>query len=74
MRQYSVNDLPVGRSIEEIIRLLQAFQHADKFGEVCPARWRPGKATMVPVVGNTKTEEFFNKEHTQTYADNTEKK
>jgi alkyl hydroperoxide reductase subunit AhpC len=32
LRQITVNDLPVGRNVDEIIRLIQAFQHNDKFG------------------------------------------
>jgi alkyl hydroperoxide reductase subunit AhpC len=67
LRQYSVNDLPVGRSVDEVIRLLQAFQHSDKYGEVCPARWKPGKATMIPEVGHSKTEQYWSKEHTAGY-------
>lgn len=37
LRYMSVNDLPVGRNIEEVLRLVQAFQYTDKSGEVCPA-------------------------------------
>jgi len=48
LRQITVNDLPVGRSVDETIRLLQAFAFTDKHGEVCPANWRPGKDTMKP--------------------------
>jgi len=48
LRQITVNDLPVGRSVDETIRLLQAFAFTDKHGEVCPANWRPGKKTMKP--------------------------
>jgi len=48
LRQITVNDLPVGRDVDETLRLLQAFQFTDKHGEVCPAGWRPGKATMKP--------------------------
>jgi len=48
IRQITVNDLPVGRSVDETIRLLQAFAFTDKHGEVCPANWRPGKATFTP--------------------------
>ena len=48
MRQITVNDLPVGRDVDESLRLVQAFQFTDKHGEVCPAGWKPGKATMVP--------------------------
>ncbi|XP_023223106.1 peroxiredoxin 1-like isoform X1 [Centruroides sculpturatus] len=48
LRQITVNDMPVGRSVDETLRLVQAFQHTDKFGEVCPAGWKPGSDTMVP--------------------------
>lgn len=48
LRQITINDLPVGRSIEETLRLVQAFQYTDKYGEVCPANWKPGKKTMKP--------------------------
>lgn len=43
-----MNDLPVGRSVDETIRLVQAFQFTDEHGEVCPAGWTPGKKTMKP--------------------------
>ena len=46
VRQITINDLPVGRSVDEILRLVQAFQFTDKHGEVCPAGWNPGAATM----------------------------
>jgi alkyl hydroperoxide reductase subunit AhpC len=46
IRQMSVNDLPVGRSVDETIRLVQAFQFHDKHGDVCPANWKPGSETM----------------------------
>ncbi|CAK9304960.1 unnamed protein product [Gordionus sp. m RMFG-2023] len=48
LRQISINDLPVGRSVEETLRLLQAIQHADKYGEVCPADWKPGDISITP--------------------------
>jgi peroxiredoxin 1 len=44
----TINDLPVGRDIDEILRLVQAFQFTDEHGEVCPAGWKPGKKTMKP--------------------------
>lgn len=47
LRQKTVNDLPVGRDVDEVIRLIQAFKYTDEHGEVCPAGWRPGKPTMV---------------------------
>jgi len=46
LRQATVNDLPVGRSVDETLRLVQAFQFTDEHGEVCPAGWKPGAATM----------------------------
>lgn len=48
LRQMTVNDLPVGRSVDETLRLVQAFQFTDKHGEVCPAGWKPGSDTMKP--------------------------
>jgi peroxiredoxin 3 len=50
VRQITINDLPVGRSVEETLRLLRAFQFVEKHGEVCPANWNPetNKATIKP--------------------------
>jgi peroxiredoxin (alkyl hydroperoxide reductase subunit C) len=42
LRQITMNDLPVGRSVDETLRLVQAFQYTDVHGEVCPAGWKPG--------------------------------
>ncbi|KAH7886802.1 thioredoxin-like protein [Phlebopus sp. FC_14] len=47
-RQVTINDLPVGRSVDETIRLLKAFQFADKHGEVCPLGWTEGAKTIKP--------------------------
>lgn len=46
LRQITVNDLPVGRNVDEILRLVKAFQFTDEHGEVCPANWHPGDITM----------------------------
>ncbi|KAF9530709.1 2-cysteine peroxiredoxin [Crepidotus variabilis] len=46
LRQMTVNDLPVGRSVEETVRLIQAFQFTDTHGEVCPANWTSGSKTI----------------------------
>ena len=46
LRQITVNDLPVGRSVDETLRLIQAFQFTDEHGEVCPANWKPGSKSM----------------------------
>jgi len=59
LRQITVNDLPVGRDVDETLRLVQAFQHVDKHGEVCPAGWKPGKPTIKPGVKESK--EYFGK-------------
>ncbi|KAJ7319546.1 hypothetical protein JRQ81_019057 [Phrynocephalus forsythii] len=48
LRQITMNDLPVGRSVDETLRLVQAFQYTDKHGEVCPAGWKPGCETIIP--------------------------
>ncbi|KAK9880507.1 hypothetical protein WA026_011746 [Henosepilachna vigintioctopunctata] len=54
LRQITINDLPVGRSVDEVLRLVQAFQFTDEHGEVCPAGWTPGKKTMKPDVVESK--------------------
>ena len=43
-----VNNLPLGRSVEEAIRVLEALQFTEKYGEVCPANWKPGEEGMKP--------------------------
>lgn len=60
LRQMTINDLPVGRSVDETLRLVQAFQFADKNGEVCPANWKPGSDTIVPDVKKSKS--YFDKQ------------
>ncbi|MCE9499706.1 MAG: peroxiredoxin [Leptospira sp.] len=57
IRQATVNDLPVGRNIDEAIRLLKAFQFNEKHGEVCPANWTEGAKTMTP--DTAKSKEYF---------------
>jgi alkyl hydroperoxide reductase subunit AhpC len=46
VRQVTINDMPVGRSVEEALRLIEAFQFTDEHGEVCPADWHKGSDTM----------------------------
>lgn len=41
-----VNNLPLGRSVDEAIRMVDALQHFEKHGEVCPADWKPGAKAM----------------------------
>jgi alkyl hydroperoxide reductase subunit AhpC len=46
IRQIQMNDLSVGRNVEEIIRLIKAFQFADKHKSGCPANWSEGKDSI----------------------------
>jgi alkyl hydroperoxide reductase subunit AhpC len=59
VRHVTINDLPIGRSVDEAIRVLDALQFFEKNGEVCPADWKPGKATIKPGVKESK--EYFAK-------------
>lgn len=46
VRSQIVNDLPLGRSMSEILRLIDALQFTEKHGEVCPANWKKGDKGM----------------------------
>lgn len=46
VRHETINDLPLGRNIDEMLRIVDAWQHVEKFGEVCPANWEDGKEAM----------------------------
>ena len=48
LQSQTVNNLGIGRSIDEILRVIQAAQWVAEHGEVCPANWKPGEATMKP--------------------------
>ena len=41
-----VNDMPLGRNVKEFIRMIDAYTHVQKHGEVCPANWEEGKDAM----------------------------
>ena len=41
VRHISINDVQVGRSVDEVLRLVRAFQYTDIHGEVCPEGWKP---------------------------------
>ncbi len=43
-----VNNLPLGREVDEMLRMVDALQYVEKHGEVCPAEWEPGKEAMKP--------------------------
>ncbi len=42
----SVNDMPLGRNVNEFVRLIDAYTHVQQKGEVCPANWEEGKDAM----------------------------
>lgn len=46
VRHQLVNDLPLGRNVDEVLRTVDALQHVEKHGEVCPANWNKGKDAM----------------------------
>ncbi|CAK8693028.1 unnamed protein product [Clavelina lepadiformis] len=60
LRQITINDMPVGRSVDETLRLVKALQFTDKHGEVCPAGWKPGQDTIKPNLDGSK--QFFEKQ------------
>ena len=61
LRQITVNDLPVGRNVEETMRLVQAFQYHEEKGDVVPCNWKPGKATMR--AGPKESQDYFAAQH-----------
>ena len=46
VRHAVVNDLPLGRSVDEVLRMIDALTHFELHGEVCPADWREGEDAM----------------------------
>lgn len=48
VRHALINDLPLGRSVDEAVRVLDAVQYHEEHGEVCPANWRKGEDAMKP--------------------------
>lgn len=46
LRHQVVNDLPLGRSVDEALRMVEALKFFEENGEVCPANWRPGEKTI----------------------------
>jgi len=55
----TINNLGVGRNVEEVLRLVEAFQYHEKNGEVCPAGWTKGSDTIKPDADKSK--EYFQK-------------
>jgi peroxiredoxin (alkyl hydroperoxide reductase subunit C) len=48
VRSQIINDLPLGRNIDELLRLVDALEFHESHGEVCPAGWTKGKTGMKP--------------------------
>jgi len=61
VRHQVVNDLPLGRSVDEALRMVKALQFFEQHGEVCPADWKEGARTIKPSVDASKT--FFQAEY-----------
>jgi len=59
LRHITMNAPPVGRNVEEVERLVKAFQHTDLHGEVCPIGWKTGDRTIIP--DHDKALEYFKK-------------
>jgi alkyl hydroperoxide reductase subunit AhpC len=57
LKNMVVQDLPIGRSIDDTLRVLHALQHAGTTGEVCPANWGKDKQAINP----KKAGEWFEK-------------
>jgi len=57
VRHQVVNDLPLGRSVDEALRMVKALQFFEENGEVCPVNWREGAATIKP--DPRRSQEFF---------------
>jgi alkyl hydroperoxide reductase subunit AhpC len=57
VRHMVINDLPLGRSVDEALRMVDALAHFQQNGEVCPANWKPGEKAMKAGVEESK--EYF---------------
>ena len=48
VRHQVVNDMPLGRNVDEVLRVLDALQFTEEYGEVCPANWKKGDKALKP--------------------------
>lgn len=48
VRSQNINDLPIGRNIDELLRIVDALQFNEAHGDVCPANWEKGRKAMHP--------------------------
>ena len=46
VRHMLVNDLPLGRNVDEVLRMVDALKHYEEYGEVCPANWNDGQEAI----------------------------
>lgn len=58
IRHQIVNDLPIGRSVDDALRVIDAWNYHQTHGEVCPANWKTGEPAMAP--SQEGLEVFFN--------------
>lgn len=61
VRHMVINDLPLGRSVNEALRVLHALQFTEKHGDVCPANWQQGEEAMKPTAAGVA--EYLTKKH-----------
>lgn len=61
VRHQVVNDLPLGRSVDEAMRMVDALQYFEANGEVCPANWKQGSRSIKPSIEGSKS--FFEAEY-----------
>jgi peroxiredoxin (alkyl hydroperoxide reductase subunit C) len=61
VRHALVNDLPIGRSVNEVLRTLDALQFTEEHGDVCPADWKKGEDAMTPSADGVAT--YLAKKH-----------
>jgi len=54
IRHITINDLPLGRNVEETLRLLDAIDFSNEHGEVCPANWKKGDKAFKPTFDGLK--------------------
>ena len=46
VRHQVVNDMPLGRNVDEVLRMIDALQFTEEYGEVCPANWKKGEKSL----------------------------
>lgn len=59
LQHVTINNLPLGRNVSEVLRMIDALQYFEKHGEVCPANWQEGSDTIKPDPEGS--QEYFSK-------------